>query len=202
MLLSSERNPGRLAAMTASERRNFWIGLIVVLLLAGVAVSLAVLAWRYAVAIFPQAGSTTITAIATFIGSALTLVITKRWERRREIQQELRRQKTPLYEEFISFLFRLLMSSKAGQSLTEEEMTSFMVKFTQGLTIWGSNEVIQKYGQFRQMSTDNPDAAKLTAAVEDILFSIRSDLGHPGGLRRGDLLRLFINDLDKLIPGA
>jgi len=94
------------------------------------------------------------------------------------------------------------MSSKTGSSLTDGEMTTFMVKFTQGLTIWGSNDVIQKYGEFRQMSTASPNAARMAAAVEDILFSIRLDLGHPSGLRRGDLLRLFINDLDKIIRGS
>ena len=95
------------------------------------------LAWRYFATFVPQASSTVITAAVTFFGSAVTLVLTKRWDRSREIQQEHRKQKTPLYEEFITFLFRLLMSSKTGSSLTDGEMTTFMVKFTQGLTSLG-----------------------------------------------------------------
>ena len=188
--------------MTSIERRNFWIGMGVVVLLAGAALVLASLAWRYFATLVPQASATVITAAVTFFGSAVTLVLTKRWDRSREIQQEHRKQKTPLYEEFITFLFKLFMSSKTGLSLTQDEMTAFMVKFTQGLTIWGSNDVIQKYGEFRQMSTASPNVGKTAAAIEDILFSIRLDLGHPSGLRRGDLLRLFINDLDKVIPGS
>jgi len=187
--------------MTANERRHLWIGLGVVVLLACVALGLASLAWRYAAVLVPQVSATVVTAVVTLIGSALTLVFTKKWDRHREIQQEHRKQKTPLYEEFIAFLFKLFMASKDGSSLTEDEMKAFMVKFTRGLTIWGSNDVILKYGEFRQISTANPDATRMAAVIEDILFSIRSDLGHPSGLKRGDLLRLFINDLDKIIPG-
>jgi hypothetical protein len=160
------------------------------------------LAWRYAAALIPEVSSTTITAITTFVGSVLTLLLTKKWDRSREIQQEHRKQKTPLYGEFIEFLFRLFMTAKLGSTLTEEETTAFMVKFTQGLTIWASNDVIRRYGVFRQMSGANADPVTIAGAVEDILFSIRLDLGHPPGLRRGDILRLFINDLDKLLPDS
>jgi hypothetical protein len=36
--------------------------------------------------------------------------------------------------------------------------------------------------------------------VEDVLLEMRKDLGHPNrGFNKGDILRLFVNDIDKYL---
>jgi hypothetical protein len=78
-------------------------------------------------------------------------------------------------------------------------MTDALVRFTQGLIVWGSNDVIRKFGTFRNVSTKDPDAAALAKSLEDVLLSIRSDLGHSSsGLKRNDLLRLLITDIESI----
>ena len=54
------------------------------------------------------------------------------------------------------------------------------------------------------MSSDPAqDSTQMMFAFEDLLFAIRKDLGHSNaGLGRGDLLRGFVNDIDKYLATA
>ena len=78
-----------------------------------------------------------------------------------------------------------------------------MVNITQELTIWGSDDMLRAYHTFR-VATLSQAAGKATPlqtifAVEDLLMAIRKDVGHKNkDLKRGSILRLFINDLPPL----
>ena len=41
-----------------------------------------------------------------------------------------------------------------------------------------------------------PDPEKLLFTMERIMMQLRADMGKKGRLKKGDLLKLFINDLD------
>ena len=67
------------------------------------------------------------------------------------------------------------------------------------MIIWGSDEVIKAYFQFRTIVLNASDLSAVALAVESVLFAIRRDLGHKNqGLTSGMLLGTFINDLHKL----
>jgi hypothetical protein len=66
----------------------------------------------------------------------------------------------------------------------------------------GPEPVIRAFNQRRAALPDDGDepGAEAGFGFERVLYAIRNDLGNKrGGLGRGDLLRVFINDLDQYI---
>lgn len=143
-----------------------------------------------------------IAAMSTIIVSVLSITIGKYYERKMIIEQELREKKIPIYEEFIEFYFKLLMSSKfKGEKMSEKEMTKFFMKFTQKLTVWGSDDVVYQWSKIRRKIIENRNNPKDNILeLEKLLLAIRKDTGHKNKyLNQGDLLGLFINDIDEYI---
>lgn len=141
-----------------------------------------------------------IAAMSTIIVSVLSITFGKYYERKRIIEQELREKKIPMYEEFIEFYFNVLMSKKiTGKEITQKEMVRFFNKFTQKLTVWGSDEVVSLWSNFRRKTVENPHNTKENIfEFEKLLLAIRKDTGHKNkNIKQGDLLGLFINDIDK-----
>ncbi|MGD0032842.1 hypothetical protein SLT67_15880 [Paenibacillus illinoisensis] len=142
-----------------------------------------------------------IAASATIVVSVLSIVIAKYYEKKRAIELELRSKKIPIYEEFVEFLFKLLMNKKLeGNPMTEQEMLRFMSGFTQKLLIWGSDDVVLQWSKYRNMfvNEENPDTMKTMLQMEQLLIAIRKDTGHKNKEhKRGDILKLFINDVDR-----
>ncbi len=140
-----------------------------------------------------------VTASATVLISVFSLIYSHRREQRRAIEHANREQKIPVYEEFIRVWFSGTFD--AG-SLTPDDWTDFVKTFTPKLVFWASDAVLRSYNDFRRaamdIDVDQPQSDPTALfAFEDLLFAIRRDLGHSNdGLERGDLLRLYINDVD------
>lgn len=143
-----------------------------------------------------------VAAASTIVVSVLTLAITKVVERRVSIQQELRAKKVPVYESIIEMLFRALYAEKLGQeSVSQVELMEFFVKSTEKMTIWGSDELVEAFGRFRS-GLKPSEPIMVMFEVEDLMLAIRKDLGHSNrGLKRGSILRMFINDIDAQLAG-
>lgn len=143
------------------------------------------------------AGSVTVTV------SILSVIISRHLESRAQIIKEHREKKIPVYEDQIKFLFKILMGSKTGKAPNEKEIVEFMSDNTQRIMIWGSDSVLAEFVKFRRLSLiadklKNPIDFMIT--YEDFLKEIRKDLGHKNkGLKRGDILSLFINDIDTFL---
>jgi ABC-type multidrug transport system fused ATPase/permease subunit len=143
------------------------------------------------------AGSVTVTV------SILSVIISRHLENRAQIIKEHREKKIPVYEAQIKFLFKILMGSKTGKAPNEKEIIEFMSDNTQRIMIWGSDSVLAEFVKFRRLSLI---ADKLESPIdfmityEDFLKEIRKDLGHKNkGLKRGDILSLFVNDIDAIL---
>ena len=64
--------------------------------------------------------------------------------------------------------------------------------------MWGSSRVIKKWIKFREFSQDKEKAIENLFLLEEIVFEIRKDMGQGRkGLKKGDLLSFFINDIKK-----
>ena len=76
--------------------------------------------------------------------------------------------------------------------------------FNQSAMVWGSDEVLAAWIKFRRFST-NEAAVKanpfqLMFLYEELVYTMRRELGHKNkGLGKGDILALFINDIDKYL---
>lgn len=78
-----------------------------------------------------------IAAAVTMLVSVVSIVLGKIYEARTAVQKELRERKTPVYEEFITFIFRVLLGEKTGNAPTEQEMTKFFSEYNQKMMVWG-----------------------------------------------------------------
>lgn len=152
--------------------------------------------------------------IASLI-AALTAVFgylyNQRKSKLRDIAETHRLQKVELYKSFMDMTVNILMKTKTGElnELPDGQIPSDLEKqfmhFTRDLISWGSPEVIKTFKKFRDSSEHGPNP-QVIVLVDDILHAMRKDLGHSNfGLRRGDLIKLFIKDpheVDKLLQGS
>ncbi|MFC5732187.1 hypothetical protein [Cytobacillus gottheilii] len=158
------------------------------------------------ISIDPRISAALITGFLAVVAASLSITIPKYLEKKKEIEEQHRQQKIPAYQSLLNFIFNLLMGSKPGNKpMTEKEIIEFMSKFTQDLILWGSDDVIKSYRNFRlylinRTPKEEIDNHTYMELLEDLLLSLRKDMGHKNkSLERGELLSLFINDVDKYI---
>jgi hypothetical protein len=182
-------------------------------------VKIWLLFWDYISHSKPEIGAAIIAGSFTLLVSVLSVVVAKVLERNKELalrrweqEQELRKQYVPIYQELVEFLFKLLRASKTEKPMSEEEMNEFFVSFTKKTIVWGSDRFLKDFSTFRDSSagyaqlaqsgnTSNADLIETMVTLENLLYSIRADCGHENkGLKKGDLLTLFITDLRNYIP--
>jgi hypothetical protein len=111
--------------------------------------------------------------------------------------------KIPIYEQQVSVFFDFLLAEKLGKKrATETELVRDFASFSEKLIIWGDPRVIKAWDAFRSHTAQSPEAGILH--FEKLMFELRKDVGSSNSdLRTGDLLKIFINDLDpnQLIQG-
>jgi hypothetical protein len=172
------------------------------------AIGLLVLAIAVLVA-RPQATVTValIAAVAATYPPVTSLVITRYFERQKEsalrlqdMDRETRAKKVPEYEEFIGFLMDMFFAAKLDKKpLNERQIVAGFVKWTKPLLIWGSDEVVRKWGRLRVDMAENTGVEGLFW-LEELMIEIRRDVGYPTTtLKRGDILRLWVNDIDQYL---
>ncbi|MBS3798250.1 hypothetical protein [Pseudoalteromonas sp. BDTF-M6] len=157
--------------------------------------------WVLFSSIDAKLGASLVAASATILVSVFTVVFSKRQEGKLEIDNQLREKKIPIYEKIIEFIFLITFADKLGKKQpSEKQMIQFFTDTTRDLVIWGSKEMVDAFGDFRDGVTNIPDgnnAEHIMATVEDLLLAVRKDLGHKHkNFKRGEILRLYINDID------
>ena len=94
-------------------------------------------------------------------------------------------------------VYKMMRDSK-GKSYTQDEILEDYNEFSRALTLWGSAKAIKLWNEWRLASVKgNPSPDELLLAMEQIMMQLRRDMGQKRGLRKGDLLRMFINDVDE-----
>lgn len=136
----------------------------------------------------------------TVFVTTISVVLLKNKEKKQQIEQQHQLKKIPVYEEFLDFWFKVLLTKQTGVVVSEQEMFIFFSEFTQKLILWGSDDVIFEYAEFRDIFSDVTEGnttLKTLYKFEKLLLSIRKDVGHKNiGMKEKDILRLFINDLN------
>jgi hypothetical protein len=183
--------------------------LVALVFVAALAYGLFVLArvgWRSYTALAPEVAAAITAATATVLISVGSVIVSRIWERRQTIERELREQKIPIYRDFLNFWFRFLYHEKLGEEQpSDKELQQFFYEFTQSLMLWGSDEVVRAWSQYRRRFADGQPASPESSResmfeFEAVLLAIRKDTGHANrGMKKGDLLGLFINDIHKFV---
>ena len=157
-------------------------------------------AWRSFQGLENQVAAAVVAASATVLVSVLSVTVTRLWERHNERERELRAKRVPVYERFISEWLGLMLNSRGGQ-LDEERAKEFFITLTPDILVWASDEVLVQWSRERRRWTqvaEQGNAMEMMFRFEDLLLTIRRDLGHSnkGGVERGDVLGLWVNDID------
>lgn len=142
-----------------------------------------------------------ITGAVSICGVVLSSIIAKILEYRQNTKRYLYEKREEPYADFIEMVYKIQQKSKNSEKYSDEEMTNDIIRFSKKLTLWGSARVIRKWLKFRETSQVAASASSGNPSenlfiLEDIIFEIRKDMGQgKGGLKRGDLLAFFINDI-------
>ena len=80
-------------------------------------------------------------------------------------------------------------------------MKEFFANFTKKITLWGSPELLKAWIEVRKVSLEQSGGTateEMIVVMEEFLLAIRADVGHSNkGLKKRDILRTFINDIDE-----
>lgn len=180
-------------------------GTLSLLVLSTLGFAVVWLLWKGLSSIGSEVAAALITASATILVSVFVTVYNKRWDRNRQIKEKQREKKIPAYEDFSKFVFQILLATKMDEEISEEKMMESMMEFIHHIIIWGSDDFIQSFGEWKTeiQGSDDTQASPLgqLAFFEDLILAMRRDLGHEDEeFERGDLLRLFITDIDDYLP--
>jgi len=138
-----------------------------------------------------------VAAVITGLAALIGLAVQRHLDQQREDTRSRRERMAPIYEELVQVLFD---ASKSGGEI-EAQMIEFFEKLAKHLLVWGSEPVIVAVNRWRAIVAVAEDSPASLFAYEDLLFAVREDLGiERNGLQRGDLLRVFVNDVDEFLP--
>ncbi len=138
-----------------------------------------------------------VAAVVTGILAILGLGVQRYLEQQREDERLRRERMAPIYEELVGQLHRI-----AEDAVGPTEVESFFKELARSLQLWGSPPVIEAFNAWRSKAVEHDTKGEsgfdMLLAYEDLLLVTRADLGVSNEkLERGDLLRIFINDLDE-----
>lgn len=192
------------------SKSNFLMIILGLIIIIAIITVFIFVVWQFGIyftSLESDLSSAIIVASSAFAISIVSLILTKQWETRKEIEKEHRKEKKPIYMEFVAFWLKLFLDVKQKKKIDDDDSTKFLSEFTQKIIIWGSDEVIKKYSDLRRILVEvdqnekDPKKAlentrKQLQKFEDLLYAIRVDIGHKNfNLNQTDLLALFINKL-------
>lgn len=145
-----------------------------------------------------------ITGGISIVTVLISSIVSKFIEYRQITKRYLYEKREEPYKAFISMVYKLQKSTRNGQEeYTQEQMINDISAFSESLTLWGSSRVIKKWIKFRELSQDKTIAMQNLFLLEEIVFEIRKDMGQgKKGLKQGDLLSFFVNDIKKYLPNS
>jgi hypothetical protein len=186
---------------------NIGRAILVLVLIPGIIVGLgfglrALVRWFFH-GVDPSVAAAIVAGVFTAVGSVAAILLQRRTEKRKALEEQIRVSKTPLYTSLVELIMRTVHSfdSRAPQSQSQEQINEeFKVgirELTPGLLLWASEDVIVGWADF---SRRTPAGDEGVFALEKFIATIRRDFGHQDSkFKDGDLLSLFISDVDEYL---
>ena len=136
-----------------------------------------------------------VAAVVTGLLAILGLGVQRYLEQEREDARVRRERLSPIYENIVKHLHESDTTPKMQRRLVQ----SFR-ELAQGVLLRGTPRVVKAFAGWKALVDSAPDSPLTLVGLEHVLFAMREDLGVSNdGLGRGDLLRLFVNDVDPLL---
>lgn len=185
------KESGRLATVGASA---------VVLLSLALTTGLIWLGFQVFSGLDKTVASTLVTAFAAVVVALITTFVGRALERRQVMERAQQEKRVPVYEDFVKGFIRMMevaIPKNRRKGMSEDEVGKMFGDFTEQVILWGSDDLLKAWVDYRYKLVANPsDGENNLWEMEEFLKVMRKDLGLSNkNLRRGDILRLFINDL-------
>lgn len=151
---------------------------------------------------FASGDSTAAAALGAALVGVFSVVYQQDRQKMIDLEQAHREQMVPFYEGFIDRVreYGDLVAESGGEP--NEDIKAFMGDFQTKLLLRAPAPIIDAW--ITQTRVEPPTEAGDPTAVlayERLLRAIRKDLGHDDSLMpEGDLLRVFVNDIDEHLP--
>ena len=145
-----------------------------------------------------------ITGSVSILGVVISSIISKIIEYQQNTKRYLYEKKEEPYSEFIEMVYKIQRMTREDNTYSEKDMLEDLSSFSKKLTLWGSNRVIKKWLAFRERNqNEKTDPMENLFILEEIIFEIRKDMGQrQKGLKQGDILAFFVNDINKYLPST
>jgi hypothetical protein len=167
------------------------------------AISIAIVglvAWAFIEAV--QAEPAVVGAVATAVLGVAGVVWQQRQSEKARLREAHRDRMTPVYHELLKRVWQ-----QAGPKTQQpaEDVAEFMRDLkSRQLMLGAPSAMIRAFNRWEReakAAQEKGDNIALVFAWEELLRAIRCDLGHDdSGLPRGELLRVFMDDLDQFLP--
>lgn len=129
----------------------------------------------------------------SFFGNSVVNSVTKKREYLRVHREEP-------YMRLISLVYDFQATASKGVGMADDELEKILTQFNKELTLWGSSKAIQAWGNWRRgSSSGSVDPLQNLFGMEKVMVQLRKDMGMRRGLRKGDLLRLMVSDIDSFL---
>lgn len=147
--------------------------------------------------------------VIAVIGGTVTILgyfITRYLERKKTIEQQIREQKLPTYEEFIDFIFNIFQQTKNQTEVDLKSLEKFYWSMNKKSILWLSDRTFKSYVTWKNKTAEYADkkdksivdSFQIMNSLGDLLKDFRADIGHKNkDISSTDILSLFITDINK-----
>ena len=133
-----------------------------------------------------------VSALSFFGNSVVNSVAKKR--------EYLRVHREEPYMRLISLVYDFQAAASKRAGMADDELEKILMQFNKELTLWGSSKAIQAWGNWRRCSSSGSvDPLQNLFGMEKVMVQLRKDMGMRRGIRKGDLLRLMVSDIDSFL---
>lgn len=138
-----------------------------------------------------------ITGSVSIVGVVISSIVAKIVDYRYKVKKFLYDKREEPYKQFVEMIYKVMEDTNKPETekLSEQELLQMISEFSKGLTLWGSNRVVKKWLKYRKTSLEGEVSLW---ELEEIIYEIRRDIGLGRKMKRGNMLSLFINDVENL----
>ena len=138
-----------------------------------------------------------VTVLGLLVNSIISLRLKNSEFRYKRKTILLKKMEVP-YTQFVNMLFDMVQKKEDAGKIDEEVRSQLIRDMSREIILYGSDTVVKKWVEYRRESPKFTVEEHLFY-IESILHLIRHDMGiEQGQLSRGDLLALFVNDMEPL----
>ena len=158
---------------------------------------LIILFFLYQASIWVKENNTVAIPIITAIIGLIGVMWTQWQSKSRDIAESHRSSKIETYSLFFDIIEKFQRAGREHQKvdiLSDKDLQDSFEKLTRGFMLWGSDEVIRTWLEFRKNSGENT-----LLKIDNVYRAIRKDLGHKDRkLKHLDLIRMSLSNPDEL----